>query len=177
VFGDRPNTNEQTKPTTMRIYIESTIPSYVVARPARDLLQAARQQLTRDWWDFQREKHELYTSQVVLDEISSGEAAMARQRIELMAEITLLDLTDEANALTQRILGSGLLPATADRDAAHIALATVHGMDILLTWNCRHIANASIVGRLRRWVEKQGHTLPEIYTPDELMGINYEQND
>ena len=161
----------------MRIYIECTIPSYVVARPARDLIQAAHQQLTRDWWDLQREKHELFTSQVVLDEISSGEAAMARQRIELMAEITLLDLTEEANALTKQILGSGLLPATADRDAAHIALATVHGMDILLTWNCRHIANASIVGRLRRLVEKQGHTLPEIYTPDELMGITYEQND
>ena len=95
---------------------------------------------------------------------------MARQRIELMAEITLLDLTEEANALTKQILGSGLLPATADRDAAHIALATVHGMDILLTWNCRHIANASIVGRLRRLVEKQGHTLPDIYTPEELSG-------
>ena len=66
---------------------------------------------------------------------------------------------------------------TADRDAVHIALATVHGIDILLTWNWRHIANASIVGRLRRFVEKQGHTLPEIYTPDELMGITYEQND
>ena len=115
----------------MRIYIESTIPSYVVARPARDLLQAARQQLTKDWWDLKREKHELFTSQVVLDEIASGEAAMARQRLELVAQIKLLDLTSEANALTKQILGSGLLPADADRDAAHIALATVHEMDIL----------------------------------------------
>lgn len=161
----------------MRIYIESTIPSYVVARPARDLIQAALQQLTRDWRDLKRQQHELFTSQVVLDEIGSGEAAMASQRIELMAEITLLDLTDEANALTKQILGSGLLPATADRDAAHIALASVHEMDILLTWNCRHIANATIVGRLRQLVAKQGQTLPEIYTPDELMGITYEQDE
>jgi hypothetical protein len=61
----------------MRVYIESTIPSYIAARPARDLLQAARQQLTRDWWDMQRDKHDLFTSQVVLDEIAGGEAAMA----------------------------------------------------------------------------------------------------
>ena len=77
----------------MRIYIESAIPSYVVARPARDLLQAARQQLTRDWWDLQREHHELFTSQVVLDEIADGEAAMARQRLKLMRGIPLLEPT------------------------------------------------------------------------------------
>ena len=154
----------------MRIYIESTIPSYVVARPARDLLQAARQQLTKDWWDLKREKHELFTSQVVLDEIAAGERAMAQRRLELMAGLTVLDLTPAAESLAADVLQSGLLPATADGDAAHIALATAHGMDILLTWNCRHIANAAIVGRLRRLVEKQGHTLPEIYTPEELSG-------
>lgn len=109
----------------MRIYIESTIPSYIVARPARDLLQASRQQLTKDWWDLKRAQHELFTSQVVLDEIASGEAAMAQQRLDAMVQFKLLDLTDEANSLTKDILASGLLPASADRDAAHIALATV----------------------------------------------------
>jgi hypothetical protein len=154
----------------MRICIESTIPSYVVARPARDLLQAARQQLTRDWWDLQREKHELFTSQIVLDEIAAGERDMAQRRLELMAGLTVLDLTSAAETLADRVLHSGLLPATADGDAAHIALATVHKLDILLTWPCRHIANAAIVGRLRRLMETQGHTLPEIYTPEELLG-------
>jgi hypothetical protein len=158
----------------MRIYIESTIPSYVVARPARDLLQAARQQLTKDWWDLQRAKHELFTSQVVLDEITDGELAMARQRLDVMAEIKLLDLTDGANALTKNILISGLVPADADRDAAHIALATVHEMEILLSWNCRHIANAAIQTRLRRLVEKSGYALPVLCTPDELTGELYE---
>ena len=158
----------------MRIYIESTIPSYVVARPARDLLQAARQQLTKDWWDLKRATHELFTSQVVLDEITSGEAAMARQRLTVMAGITLLRSTDEAETLTQRILDSGLLPPDADRDAAHIALATVHEMDILLSWNCRHIANAAIQSRLRRLAEKSGFALPVLCTPDELIGELYE---
>ena len=154
----------------MRIYIESTIPSYVVARPARDLLQAARQQLTHDWWDLQREKHELFTSQVVLDEIAAGEREMAKRRLELLAGLALLISTPDVESLAADVLQSGLLPATADGDAAHIALATAYGMDILLTWNCRHIANAAIVGRLRKLVAERGYTLPEIYTPEELLG-------
>ena len=154
----------------MRIYIESTIPSYIVARPARDLIQAARQQLTRDWWDLKREQHDLFTSQIVLDEIAAGERTMAQRRLEIVSGLPLLELTPSAETLTERILHSGLLPANAEGDAAHIALATVHHLDILLTWNCRHIANAAIVGRLRRLMEAQGYILPELYTPDELLG-------
>jgi hypothetical protein len=153
----------------MRVYIESTIPSYVVARPARDLLQAARQQLTRDWWDLKRGNHDLFTSQVALDEIAGGDMEMARQRLELVAQIRLLDLSDDAKALTKDILRSGVLPGDADRDAAHIALATVHEMDILLSWNCRHIANASIQPRLRKVTDAAGFALPVICTPEELL--------
>jgi hypothetical protein len=158
----------------MRIYIESTIPSYVVARPARDLLQAARQQTSRDWWELKRHQHELFTSQIVLDEISSGEAEMAGQRLEVMAGIPVLVANEEAENLTVQILDSGLLPADADRDAGHIALATVYEMDILLSWNCRHIANAAIQGRLRKLAAKSGLTLPVLCTPDELTGEIYE---
>ena len=153
----------------MRVYIESTIPSYLVARPARDLIQAARQQLTRDWWDFKREGHELFISQVVLDEIAFGDQAMARERLELVQSVPLLGLTEGAEVFAQRILDSGLLPPQADRDAAHIALATVHQMDLLLSWNCRHIANAAIQLRLRRLADAASYTLPVICTPEELM--------
>ncbi len=159
----------------MRIYIESTIPSYLVARPARDLLQAARQQTSRDWWELKRQQHELFTSEIVLAEIGEGEAAMAQQRLEIMRGIKILRVTDDTEALTRRILESGLLPADADRDAAHIALATIYEMDILLSWNCRHIANASIQGRLRRLAEQMGLALPVLCTPDELTGELYEQ--
>ena len=160
----------------MRIYIESTIPSYVVARPARDLLQAARQQLTRDWWDLQREKHELFTSQVVLDEIAFGENAMAQLRLELLQGVPLLQVTDTVKEFARKVLSSGLLPVTADRDAVHIALASAYQMDILLSWNCRHIANAAIQARLRKLAEAAGLTLPVICTPEELMENDYEQN-
>lgn len=117
----------------MRIYIESTIPSYVVARPARDLLQAARQQLTRDWWEFQREQHELFTSQVVLDEIAFCEKAMAQLRLETLHTIPLLPVTDTVKELARKVLTSGLLPATADRDATHIALASAYQMELPLS--------------------------------------------
>ena len=161
----------------MRIYIESTIPSYVVARPARDLLQAARQQLTRDWWDFQRGQHALFTSQVVLDEIAFGEAAMAQLRLDSLDGVPLLQVNDEVKALARKVLQSGLLPVTADRDAAHIALASAYEMDLLLSWNCRHIANAVIQARLRRLAEGAGFTLPVICTPEELIDHDHEQID
>jgi hypothetical protein len=99
---------------------------------------------------------------------------MAKRRLESMVRIKLLDLTDKAKALTKSVLASGLLPADADRDAAHIALATVHRMDILLSRNCRHIANAAIQGRLRRLMEESGLALPVLCTPDELTGELYE---
>lgn len=159
----------------MRIYIESTIPSYIVARPARDLLQAARQQTSKDWWELKRHQHELFTSEIVLAEIGDGEAVMAQLRLGVMNGIKLLQVTDDAEALTRRILDSGLLPLDADRDAAHIALATIYEMDILLSWNCRHIANASIQARLRRLAEQMGFALPVLCTPDEMTGELYEQ--
>jgi hypothetical protein len=161
----------------MRVYMESTIPSYVVARPARDLIQAARQQLTRDWWDFQRAKHELFISQVVLDEVAYGETAMARLRLNLLDGVPLLQVTDEVKRLARKVLESGLLPGTADRDAAHIALASAYEMDLLLSWNCRHIANAAIQARLRKLAEAAGFTLPVICTPEELMDNDHEQDD
>src|SRR5580658_6222232 len=104
-----------------------------------------------------RKRHELFTSQIVLDEIAAGEVEMARRRLRLMAGIMVLDLIPDAENLADHILKSGLVPAKADSDAAHIALATVHKMDILPTLNCRHIANASIAVRLRRLVQAEGY--------------------
>ena len=158
----------------MRIYIESTIPSYVVARPARDLLQAARQQMTRDWWDLRRAGHDLFASQLVLDEIAFGESEMANRRLELMANIPLLESTREAGELTTHIMNSRLLPAKAEGDGTHIALPTVHKMDILLTWNCRHIANAFILGGLHRLIESCGYGVPTICTPEEFLQEPYD---
>lgn len=161
----------------MRVYIESTIASYLVARPARDLRQAGRQQVTQDWWERRRDRHELFASQVVLDEVARGDAEAARLRLAVLRDVPLLGLTDEAKDLARSILASGLLPAVADRDATHIAVATVHEMDVLLSWNFRHIANAVIEVGLRRLVGPAGYSLPIICTPEEMMESDDESND
>jgi hypothetical protein len=102
--------------------------------------------------------------------VAAGEATMARRRLKLLRDIPLLELSAAANRLGRDILLSGLLPVSADGDAAHIAVATVHRMDILLTWNCRHIANVALQHRLRRLVEGKGFNLPALATPEEFMG-------
>ena len=137
-----------------KAYLETTIPSYVVARASRDLVIAAHQQLTRAWWDDERDKYDLFVSEFVMAEIAFGEEAMAESRREQLAGL---------------IMGSGILPPKAATDAAHISVSTIHRMDYLVTWNCRHINNASIKRRMQLFLANHGFVLPTICTPEELM--------
>jgi len=153
----------------MQIFVETTIPSYLVARPARDVVQMARQQTTRDWWERCRSEHEMFTSQIVLDEAGAGDAVLARARLELLAPLPLLDISEPVLTFARKIIDGGLLPADADRDAAHIATATIHRLDALLSLNFRHLVNVSSQSRLRRLALREGYDLPAICTPEELM--------
>jgi hypothetical protein len=153
-----------------RVYVETTISSYLAAWPSRDLVQAARQQLTHDWWNTQRQKYELCISEAVLDEAAAGDADAAQRRLRFLAELPLLDLTEAVNDVAKAIMRSGLLPERATRDSIHIGVSSVHGVDILLTWNCRHIANAAIIKELGVVVESCGYELPVLCTPEELLG-------
>ena len=99
---------------------------------------------------------------------------MAALRLDVLKEIPLLAVSQAAIDLARRFIAVGVLPSLADRDAAHIGIATVQRMDILLTWNCRHIANAAIQDRLRRTAADLGLKLPTICTPEELLGHSYE---
>ena len=150
------------------IFIETTIPSYYVARPSRDLLQLARQELTREWWDIQRHQFSLRTSQLVLDEAAGGEPAKAAERLKLLDGIPLLDLNEEVEALATKLLTDGILPAVAGRDAYHMAAAGVHRANFLLTWNCKHIANPFIADRLLSCFSEAGVHLPVICTPEQF---------
>jgi predicted nucleic acid-binding protein len=150
------------------IFIETTIPSYYVARPSRDLLQLARQELTREWWDSQRQQFELRTSQLVLDEAELGESVKAAERLKLLDGIALLDINEQVEALAIRLVASGILPAVAGRDAFHLAAAGVHGVNFLLTWNCKHIANPFIADRLQSCFSEMGVHLPVICTPEQF---------
>jgi hypothetical protein len=155
---------------TKRVYIETTIPSYLAAWPSRDLVQAARQQITHEWWNNKRQNFDLCISQVVLDEAAAGDADAANRRTAFLKDLPLLDLTGAVNVVTKAIMSSGLLPKKAVRDAVHIAVSSVHHIDILLTWNCQHIANAAIMRELGAIVAQCGCEMPVLCTPEELLG-------
>jgi hypothetical protein len=152
------------------VYIETSILGYLTAQPSRDLVVAANIEITRDWWDTRRNAFQLYSSQAVVKETSQGDTEIASRRLEIIRNIALLDLNQSVLDLAEQFLERSSLPAKADIDAVHIAAATVHGMDYLLTWNCKHIANAQIQRKLAEISLDLGYELPILCTPYELLG-------
>ena len=152
------------------IYIETTVVSYLVANPSRDSILAAHQQLTRQWWQDERQRYQCVTSEEVLREAGSGDAEMGRRRLEALSGMTVLTVDASARVLAQELLAARLLPPAAASDAIHAVVAAQHRINILLTWNCRHLANPHLLGKLREFVGRSGLVLPEVCTPVELMG-------
>lgn len=151
-----------------KLYLETSIVSYLTARPSHDLIVAAHQQVTRDWWET-RASFELYISQFVLDEARAGDGEAAGRRLAALRGASQLDLTPEAGMLAREILLQGGMPAKAYVDAVHVALAAAHGLDYLLTWNCSHIANATMRGKIELICRAAGFEPPVICTPVELV--------
>jgi predicted nucleic acid-binding protein len=152
------------------VYIETSILGYLTARSTKDLILAANIEITRDWWESRRNAFILYTSEAVLDEVAQGDAEIAAQRLEILRDFPLLALNQAVQDLAAQFLARSSLPPKAKVDAIHIAAATIHGMDYLLTWNCKHIANAQIQGKLAEISLDFGYVLPILCTPNELMG-------
>jgi hypothetical protein len=152
------------------VYIETSIISYLVAEPSRDLVTAANQQITRDWWRERRARFACVISQEVVSEASRGNAEQVRRRLAVLSSLPRVALSEASREIARLILSTGCLPAKAARDAVHLAVATMIRVDYLLTWNCRHLANAEILKRLERDIQRVGHTLPRVCTPPELMG-------
>lgn len=153
------------------IYLETTIPSYITGRLSRDLVTAAHQGITQAWWDQRRDEYDLFISVVVLDEARSGDPEAAEKRLELLANVPTIEITDQMVVLSRRLADELPLPASADVDALHIAVAAVGEMDYLLTWNyLKHIANATLRKQIESVCRSQGYDPPTICTPYELMG-------
>ncbi|MFM8299174.1 MAG: type II toxin-antitoxin system VapC family toxin [Microcystis aeruginosa] len=152
------------------VYIETSVIGYLTARSTKNLIIAANIEITREWWEFRRNDFILYTSEPVLEEVAKGDTAIASQRLDILRDFPLLALNDAAQDLAKQFLTRSNLPPKAKVDAIHIAAATVHGMDYLLTWNCKHIANAQIQGKLAEITLGCGYVLPILCTPNELMG-------
>jgi len=153
-----------------RVYIETTIPSLYVSRPSPRLIEAARQQLTRLWWDEHRSEFDLVTSQIVLDECGRGELEMAKERIALVEDLPLLDLTQAVTDIATSLVEKQIIPAKAADDAIHIAVASIHHIDYLLTWNCTHLANPRNYTRVIDCLNEFGYRASVICTPEEMIG-------
>jgi hypothetical protein len=152
-----------------RVYIETTVISYLASRPSRDVVVAGRQQLTHTWWERRRSGFDLVISQVVLDEARAGDPDAAGHRLALTAGLPLLDMTPEVGTLAATLIEQVPLPSQAAADAAHIAVAACHGVEFVLTWNVAHIANAVLRRRVEAVCRAQGYAAPILCTPDELM--------
>ncbi len=151
------------------VYIETTIPSYLTAWPSRDLVRAGDQQVTRDWWA-QRDVYELRISSLLLLECQAGDTHAAALRIAALEGVLVLPQVPEADVLAQVLLREVPLPARATADALHIAVAAVNRVEFLVTWNCTHIANATLRPRIEQLCRQMGYDPPVICTPKEMMG-------
>jgi hypothetical protein len=155
------------KPT---VYIETTIPSYLVARPSKLPRLQADQATTRQWWDQHAGEFEMFVSDIVIREVRRGDAAMAEDRLAKIQGLPVLTLSEAAEDLAALLLEKVIPPQAID-DAAHIAVSAVSGLDFLLTWNCRHINNRYTIRRIEKCCADAGFACPVIATPSELMSI------
>lgn len=149
--------------------METTIPSLLTASPSKHVELLGHQMITQQWWDERLCHFDVYTSQVVLDEAGRGEPRMAEMRLQALNPFPLLPITPIVERLEADFMGLGVIPESAANDALHLAVATAHRMDFLLSWNCKHINNRHLDARYRRVCGSHGLPLPVIATPEELM--------
>lgn len=156
------------------IYVESSIISYLAARPSRDVVVAARQSITIDWWQSRRGRYEIYISALVEEEISGGDPEAAAQRLLAVSGIPSIAITAEAQELAAHLIESRAVPPNSVEDALHIAIAATQGADYLLTWNFKHINNAETKRLINKVVEGSGYICPILCSPEELGGLSNE---
>ncbi|MFH1117953.1 MAG: type II toxin-antitoxin system VapC family toxin [Pseudomonadota bacterium] len=152
------------------LYLETTVSSYYVSRPSRDIVVLAHQEITRIWWDRRLPLFDVYISPIVLEEIGRGDPEQADKRLRVLSSFLVLEATTHVENLAKIYVRELAIPPKAMRDAAHLAFACAYGVDYLVTWNCAHIANAEIRRRLTTVNVRHGIETPVICTPEELMG-------
>ncbi|HZF07743.1 MAG TPA: type II toxin-antitoxin system VapC family toxin [Thermoanaerobaculia bacterium] len=154
-----------------KVYVETSILSYLTSWLSRDLVLAAHQQITQQWWVERRSGFELFASQAVVNEASAGDEKMAQRRLDVLDELPLLDITAEVSSLAEELIRIGPIPPKAAVDAVHVAVSSVYRVDYLLTWNCRHLANAAMRPRMEQVCRSLGYSPVVICTPEELMEV------
>ncbi|MEW5938368.1 MAG: type II toxin-antitoxin system VapC family toxin [Chloroflexota bacterium] len=154
-----------------KVYVETSVISYITALPSRDLIVAANQQLSQEWWHKRRERFSLFASLLVLQEARTGNPEASSRRLKIVDELELLEITDEATHLAEEFIRRKAVPQKVPEDALHIAVAAVHGMDFLVTWNFKHIANPVMRVNIELVCRLEGFEPPVICSPFELMEV------
>lgn len=154
------------------VYVESSVISYLTARPSRDLIIAGRQAITYDWWENHRNRFELCISILVEEEIARGDPDAAKARLDLVSKIKCLAISEPTIEVAESLVFSGAVPRGSEEDALHIAIAATQGAEYLLTWNFKHINNAETKTHIAEIVESFGYVCPQLCSPEELGGIN-----
>jgi len=152
-----------------KAYLESSVVSYRTARPSRDVIVLSHQEITRIWWQKHLHEYSLFVSEVVLDEIRRGDSVAASERLNMVSEIPLLTIGPDVESLALVYQAKLVLPEKALRDTLHLAVASIHAVDYLITWNCKHIANAHIRRQLAEINDSEGIHTPIVCTPEELL--------
>lgn len=149
-----------------RIYLETSVVSYLAARPSSNMEVARRQDLTAAWWR-QRAEYDLLISDVVLSELMAGDATAARKRLEFVTDISLVESSDQARLLAEEMIAAGLFPKVAGNDALHLCVAMEEECDFVLTWNYRHLSNLQVRRRLDLFCRERRLWHVTIGTPEE----------
>ena len=152
------------------VYIETSVVSYLSGRPSRDVVILGRQEVTREIWPLLAERFDCYVSALVREEIERGDPGAARGRLNALAGMPALTVSDDARELAKGLVQKGLTPARFSEDALHIAIASTHGVEYLLTWNFRHLNNVQTKVRIASFVWDCGYEPPLVCSPDELIG-------
>ena len=157
-----------------KVYVETTVIGYLTSWPSGDLVVAGRQKITRDWWRYASTAFDLVTSELVRREASAGDPQAVRDRFEILKDVPALAVSREADEFARALVSRGAVPGTEPEDALHIAISVVNGLEYLVTWNFKHIANAVMRSKIERACIEEGYQPPTICTPEELMGEQHE---
>lgn len=150
------------------VYVESSVISYLASRPSKDLVTAARQAITAEWWEERRSRYEIYISALVEEEISRGDAVAAERRLAYVDGVPGLEVTEQARVLAEALLDQAAVPRGSEEDALHIGIAAASGMDYLLTWNFKHLNNAETKAAIVNVIQAKGLMSPVMCSPEEL---------
>lgn len=153
-----------------KVYIETSVVSYCTSKPSTDVIIAGRQEITRKKWPYILDVFDTFISVLVLQESEQGDSEAVQKRLDVIVNIPVLSITADAERLASILILEGPIPEKFPEDALHISIATVNGMDYLLTWNFAHINNAQMKSKIASRIEKRGYQCPVICSPEELLG-------